>query len=171
MSPSLRLALSALVSASMSVALYAQTAAPTLPPAMQAPTDPHTLAVLKEVRADQGGFGPALHSRDYATIEKLWAPELLVNGPGNKVLTRAQILTAIREGKLDYRDTHTVVESFSTEGDTAIQMGHEDYVPLTGPEAGKTLYRRFTNVFLHRDGHWVLLARQATIYDPTAVHY
>ena len=150
--------------------LAAQTA-PTFPPPEPPITDPHTLAVSHQIAADMAGFGPALHNRDFTYFEKVWAPELLVNSPGNKVLTRSQVIASLKEGKLDYRDTHTIAESFFTVGDNAVEMGHEDYVPLTGPEAGKTLYRRYTNFYLHRDGRWVLLARQATIYDPTVLHY
>lgn len=150
--------------------MWAQTA-PVLPPPGAEPTDPHTLAVKKEIAAASAAFAVALRNRDYAAIEMLWAPELLVNSPGNTVLTRSEVLAAMKQNKLDYRDQHTIRESFFTVGDNAVEMGHEDYVPLTGPEAGKTLYRRFTNFYLYRDGRWVLLARQATIYDPTAVHY
>ena len=150
--------------------LRAQTT-PTLPPAAAPPTDPHTIEVQKALRADMACFPIALRTRNFAELDKCWAPEMLVNSPANKVLTRAEVIVAMAAGKLDYRDTHIVVEQFSTIGDTAVEMGHEDYVPLTGPEAGKTLYRRFTNFYIHRDGRWMSLARQATIYDPTAIHY
>ena len=145
--------------------------APLLPPPRETPTDPHTLAVRNEINADNAGFVSALRNRDTSYFERIWAPELLVNSPGNRILTRSEVITALMQGKLDYRDTHTIPESFFTTGDYAVSMGHEDYVPLSGPEAGKTLYRRFTNFYIHREGHWVMLARQATIYDPSAVHY
>ena len=149
---------------------HAQTT-PTFPPAAPPPSDAHTIEVQKAIEADMGCVGVALRTREFTAAEKCWAPEMVVNSPGNKVLTRAQVIAAMSQGKLDYKDTHRVVEHFSTVGETAIEMGREDYVPLTGPEAGKTLYRRYTNFYVHRDGKWLLLARQATIYDPTAVHY
>ena len=87
------------------------------------------------------------------------------------MLTRAQVIAAIREGKLDYRDYHTVVEAIASADDNVIEMGHEDYVPVTGPEAGKRIYRRYTQFYVRRGGALLLLARQATIYDPSLVHY
>ncbi len=155
----------------LSAASSGAQARPTLPAAAPPPTDPHTLEVQKAVRADMSCFPVALRTRNFAELDKCWSPEMLVNSPGNRVLTRAEVISAMAAGRLDYRDTHTVVERFSTVGEMAFEMGHEDYVPLTGPEAGKTLYRRFTNFYIHRDGRWMILARQATIYDPTAVHY
>ena len=149
---------------------YAQTA-PGLPPAAAPPTDPHTLTVSQEIRALNIAVGKAIQMKDYAALEECWAPELLVNGPGNRVLTRAEVLEALKGGKLDYRDTQVVVEGFFTAGDTAVEMGHESYVPLFPPEAGKMLYRRWTNFYLHREGAWVMVARQATIYDPAVKHY
>lgn len=160
-----------LLALALPVATLSAQTAPTVPPAAPLPTDPHTLEVQKALRADMACFPLALRTRNFAELDKCWAPEMLVNSPANKVLTRAEVIAAMAAGKLDYRDTHTVVERFSTTGDTAVEMGHEDYVPLTGPEAGKTLYRRFTNFYVHRDGRWMSLARQATIYDPLANHY
>lgn len=50
-------------------------------------------------------------------------------------------------------------------------MAYETAVPDFGPEKGKTIRRRRTNVWQYVDGAWVMIARQATVYDPEAKHY
>ena len=144
---------------------------PRLPPAAPAPSDPQTAEIQRQVAAADAGAGRAIGSKSYADLDRYWTPEFVVNGPGNRVLTRAEVIAAIREGKLDYRGYHNVVELISASGDNVIEMGHEDYVPVTGPEAGKRVYRRYTQFYVRRRGTLLLLARQATIYDPTVIHY
>jgi len=50
-------------------------------------------------------------------------------------------------------------------------MADEVVVPDFGPEKGKTIHRCSTNVWQYADGAWMMIARQATIYDPDAKHY
>ena len=121
-------------------------------------------------QAERAG-GRAAFTKDFATIEKYWSPQLLVNSPGNKILTRDQVFTAIREDKLKYSGYINEVEAFHIYGDTAIIMGHEMLTPDTGPEAGTRLYRRYTDIMQRSNGTWMLIARQATYTDQTKVHY
>jgi len=143
---------------------------PVFPPA-GAPSDPATIKLYQEVATADAGVGRAIFTKNYAALDQFWAPGFVVNGPGNKVLSRAQVIQAIASGKLEYRDYHVVVEAISEIGDNVVEMGHEDYVPVTGPETGKKLYRRFTQVLARHDGRLLFIARQATIYDPSAIHY
>ena len=156
---------------SMTGAVARAVPSPTFPPAAPSPTDPNTIALYKEVAAANVGAGHAIYTKDYAGLDRFWAPEFIVNGPGNKVLTRAQVIAAIAAGKLEYRNFHNVVEAIVAIGDNVVEMGHEDYVPVTGPEMDKTIYRRYTNCWARRDGRLLAMARQATIYDPTLIHY
>jgi len=58
------------------------------------------------------------------------------------------------------------VEAVLVHGDTVILMGQETVKPKgKAPFAGQTLRRRFTNIWMKRDGRWQLTARQATIID------
>src|ERR1700722_17733648 len=79
--------------------------------------------------------GRAAFTKDFATVEKFWLPQVLVSSPGNKILTRDQVFAAIREDKLKYSNYTNEVEAFHTYGDIAVVMGHETLVPDTGPEA------------------------------------
>ena len=141
------------------------------PPAAPTPTDPQTLQLYQEVAAADAGAGHAIYTKNYSALNQYWAPEFIVNGPGNRVLSRAQVIEAIASGKLEYHDYHNVVEKIAAIGDNVIEMGHEDYIPSSGPEVGKTIYRRYTQFLVRRAGRLVFIARQATIYDPSAIHY
>jgi|GEM_PF-5191720 len=47
-------------------------------------------------------LGKALAMHDQAALEKLWSPQMIVNGPNNAVLTRAEIFEGMKKGRLDY---------------------------------------------------------------------
>ena len=51
-------------------------------------------------------------------------------------------------------------------GDVVVTMGHETVVPVSGPEAGKDVHRRYTDIWMKQDGEWKLVARQATVIAP-----
>ncbi|WJI15622.1 nuclear transport factor 2 family protein [Pseudoxanthomonas winnipegensis] len=116
--------------------------------------------------------GRAIAAHDLAALSKLWSPKLLVNSPDNSVLTRDQVFGAIKAGMLDYEQGYTFkLERAEFYGNVAVSMGEDTYTPTFGPEKGQLLHRRATNVWQYTDGAWVLIARQATIYDPAVKHY
>ena len=121
-----------------------------------------TIAVRAQIESNDRAVGRAIATRDFAALEKLWSPEMLVNSPGNNILTRAQVFAAIRDDKLAYTSVKAVTDSFSVSTDVAIDMGHEAIVMSNGPMAGKPLVRRFTDVWQKLSGNWVQIARQAT---------
>ena len=117
-------------------------------------------------------LGKALATHDQAALEKIWSPNMIVNGPNNTVLTRAEIFEGMKKGQLDYEaDYKTTMEKIEFFGNVAVTMGEDSYTPAFGPEKGKLLHRRSTNVWQYTDGSWMMIARQATIYDPTVKHY
>ena len=128
----------------------------------QAPTE-DTAAVQQQITANNRAVGQAIGKGDFAALEKLWSPGMIVNSPGNSILTRAQVFQAMRDDKLKYTSVHIVPESFSVFGDIAVEMGHEDIVMANGPAAGKPLQRRWTDIWQRTGDGWVQIARQATI--------
>jgi hypothetical protein len=117
-------------------------------------------------------LGKALATHDQAALEKLWSPQMIVNGPSNIVLTRAEIFEGMKNGQLDYEAGYkTTVEKVEFIGNVAVTMGEDSYTPAFGPDKGKLLHRRSTNVWQYTDGNWIMIARQAPIYDPAVKHY
>ena len=118
--------------------------------------------VRTQIEANNRVVGRAIATKDYSTLMRLWAPEMVVNSPGNTILTRDQVFGAMREEKLAYSSVQSTTDEFLVSGDVAVEMGHEAIVMLNGPMAGKPLTRRFTDVWQRRGGGWVQIARQAT---------
>ena len=97
-------------------------------------------------------------------FNKLWAPEFIVNNPANIVVTKSEVATLIRSGKLNYEHFDRIIEKVSIIGNVAIVMGYEKIKPQgTTDHAGKALIRRYTNVWMKRNGSWKAIGRQATI--------
>ncbi len=121
-----------------------------------------TAAVRTQIEANNHAVGRAIATRDFAALEKLWSPEMVVNSPGNNILNRAQVFSAMREDKLAYTSVQSMTDAFSVSNDVAIEMGHEAIVMSNGPMAGKPLIRRFTDIWQKLGDSWVQIARQAT---------
>ncbi len=123
---------------------------------------PETEAILAQIRANGAAVGHAIRTMDFAALEKNWSPALVVNSPGNRVLTRDQVFTAMREDKLKYTSYKVSPDAFFVTKDLAIQMGHEEIVMANGPMADQPLKRRYTDVWQKTGDTWLMIARQAT---------
>lgn len=78
-------------------------------------------------------LGKALATHDQAALEKLWSPQMIVNGPSNTVLTRAEVLEGMKNGQLDYETGYkTTVEKVEFIGNVAVTMGEDSYTPAFG---------------------------------------
>ena len=119
-------------------------------------------AIRAKIETQGASIGRAIATRDFATLERLWSPRMVVNSPGNNVITRAQVFAAMHEDKLAYSSASSSTDVFSVFQDVAIEMGHERIVMSNGPMAGQPLVRRFTNIWQKAGGDWVQIARQAT---------
>ncbi|WP_031527793.1 nuclear transport factor 2 family protein [Dyadobacter crusticola] len=128
--------------------------------ALSAQTDPESL-----IRAlEQQEAVAVLKGDTNALYQKLWAPEFVVNNPANVVVSKKDITLLIRSGKLDYEDFARIIEKITIVNQTAIVMGREEIKPQgVTDHAGAKLTRRFTNVWLKRNGTWQLIGRQATV--------
>lgn len=102
---------------------------------------------------------------DFAAIDKLWAPDMIVNNPFNEVVRSSR--GRVRTGAVTYASFVRQIESVQVFGDTAVAMGNEIVVPSgTSPGAGTTIRRRYTDVWTKRDGAWLLTARHANVICP-----
>ncbi len=102
---------------------------------------------------------------DFAAVEKLWAEDMTVNNPFNQVV-RANS-GRVRTGVVTYSSFVRNAESIQVHGDTVIVMGNEIVMPSgKSAGAGTTIRRRYTNVWMKRDGAWLLTARHANVICP-----
>ena len=119
-------------------------------------------------------------SKDVSTLERLWSPDLTVNAPNNQLLIgRSETMKLVQQGVINFSSFERRVEFVRVVGGFAIVMGAET-VRLTenaqtserqearpfGLEAGRTIQRRFTNIWMKEAGTWRLYARHANVIAP-----
>ncbi|HEX8330337.1 MAG TPA: nuclear transport factor 2 family protein [Hymenobacter sp.] len=121
-------------------------------------------AVIAEITKLENMEREAVLKHDTVALQRLWSKDFVVNNPQNMVSTYAQVMKRLRTGKIDYTSFDRTIEKISVTGDVAVTMGQEVLKPenLTD-NTGKTVTRRFTNVWLRTGGTWQAIARQATV--------
>ena len=124
-------------------------------------SDPRILAAL----AARKRLGEVMRALDIAGIEALMAPDILVNAPINKVVDRKNIVGRLKANQISYEtEALETIDFVGVRGDMVVIMGEEVLRPnKAAPYAGKTEYRRSTDVWKPFDGVWKLWIRQATI--------
>lgn len=95
---------------------------------------------------------------------KIWSNEMVVNTPANRVGTVEGSKMQLRTGNLAYASFVRNVEKITFNDNIAMVMGEE----ITKPQgiqqnAGKTVTRRFTNIWKFANNQWFMIGRQATI--------
>ena len=120
-----------------------------------------------EIRALEQAGAKAILSGDINTLKQLWAPEFLVNTPRNEITgTRDSILLIQKAGMIDYSTYEKTIERMQFQENIVITMGHETIVSKNdtpAAKAGQIFKRRFTNVWMKKDGKWQQIARHASV--------
>lgn len=129
------------------------------------PTRDSVLAVDEQQRA-------MVAASDVAGLEKLAHPNLRINAPGGRVLTREQFLANMRSGEIAAESFDRTAEDVSISGEVAVVMGREAFTPVATSELGrmfgaKALQRRYTNIYVWQGGRWLWLARHASVVPPS----
>ena len=117
-----------------------------------------------EIRKLENLQREAFMKKDTATLYRLFSPNFVVNAPTNKITTLQVLMMLMKKGEVDIKSFERVTEQVTFNNNIAIAMGHETLQP-TGkmPNAGKTVKRRYTNIWVKNNKHWQLVARQSTI--------
>jgi ketosteroid isomerase-like protein len=119
---------------------------------------PHkgTTELEQQIRKLDQAEAAAVLVTDVPAIEKFWSDDFTVNAPNNKILTgRPDAIKLVRDGILDYSSFQRDVEAVLIHGDTVIVMGLETVIGKgKAPMAGQSVRRRFTNIWMKREGQW-----------------
>ena len=119
----------------------------------------------KTIRALEQKERQATLLKDTATLRELWSEDLMVNSPFNRVvrggkntLDRPVITT------LKYASFERNIEDVLVKGDLAVSMGNEVVVEMpTSGKPGRTVRRRYTNIWQKENNQWKLTARHANV--------
>lgn len=119
-------------------------------------------ALEQKIRGFEQGEVDALLRDDLVAVRAHWAEDYTVNNPFNRVVKASE--GPINAGSLTYSSFVREIESVQIYSGTVIVMGRETVVPKgNSPDAGKTIHRRFTNIWMRRNGRWLLTARHASV--------
>jgi ketosteroid isomerase-like protein len=117
-------------------------------------------AIEQEIKKLDVAHADAVLRGDLVALDKLWTKDFKVNNPFNEI----DQADRIRTGAVTYASFIRVPESVLVHGHTVIVMGREEVVPKgNSPDAGKTINRRYTNIWMKRSGEWRLIARHASV--------
>ena len=118
-----------------------------------------------EIRKIDLAEADAILRNDAAAAETFYADDIVVNNPRYTVTNGKQALLAlIKTGNIHYSSFVREIEKITFQGEAAIVMGKETVKPDgNAPGAGQTILRRFTNIWMKRNGKWLLTARHANI--------
>ena len=106
----------------------------------------------------------AILKSDTMQLYKLMSSKIVVQNPENAIVGYRQIIERIKSGKINYSKFERSIDKVTVVNGIAVVMGLETIIPQgTTQNAGKTVKRRFTNIWTKEDGVWKLTARQATI--------
>lgn len=109
----------------------------------------------------------AVLNRDKAAVDLLWSDRFTVNAPNNQVAVgKSAVMALFDQGFIDYTQFDRSIESVRVDGDAVVIMGSETVRPIrNAPFAGKTVNRRFTNVWKLEPVGWRLLYRHANVVE------
>jgi hypothetical protein len=105
---------------------------------------------------------------DVAGLERLAHPNLRINAPGGRVLSRVQFLANMRSGEISSERFEPTAEDVTITRNVAVVMGRETFTPAPSSEMARTfgtkpLQRRYTNIYIWQNGRWYWLARHANV--------
>ena len=124
-----------------------------------------TKDVENEIRKLDIEEADAILKKDTEALDRLTSEDFFVNSPRNKIVRGREVVKLLLfDGVINYKSFDRQIESVAIYGDTAVVMGHETVVNESGPNATSvTVKRRYTNIWLKRNGQWVLSARHASV--------
>ena len=126
-------------------------------------------ALEQEIRRLDLAEADAIQRGDFAALNKLLAEDFTINSPRNQIVNgREELFALIRNGVTNYSSFVREPEAVLIHGDTVVVLGSETIRPAgNAPGAGQTVRRRYTNVWMKRNGRWLLTARQASVVCPS----
>lgn len=141
--------------------------------ALCTPTSPAQAAEPTEanLRAADAEQMRIIVDEDAKAQEAFMRPNYIINTPANVVKRKADVVAMLARGDIASDSFTRKIEGVALTGNVGVVMGSEVVKPSPNSELGrlhpgKTLNRRFTNVFLWDQDKWRFLARQATIVSP-----
>ena len=121
-------------------------------------------AAIRKLFADER---VAMLHGDTQALEQQFSDDFVVTNPFNKFLTKRDVINGVASGMIAMQSFERTIEYLKIYGDIAVVAGAESGVwGGKMPVAGKPIHIRFTGVVRKVNGHWVEIARHASIVMP-----
>ena len=110
----------------------------------------------------------AIFKGDALALDSLMDDDVTVNHPTNRIVKeKKELLGLIKQGVIRYSSFERTPEKFLFYDSMVVVMGSEVVVPAKGaPNAEKKMQRRYTNIWMKKDGKWRLTVRHANNVCP-----
>jgi ketosteroid isomerase-like protein len=130
----------------------------------QAPAAASPETVIEEIKRIEQLEVEAVLAKDRARLAMLWDKDFVVNNPNNLIVVSKADQTDRPVMQVARAGFAREVERVTVRGDLAISMGNETVIPGGDrPDAGRTVRRRYTNIWMKTEGTWRLIARHANV--------
>jgi hypothetical protein len=122
---------------------------------------PQLAAEIEGLEAEEAAARVAI---DVPRLEALWSDELIINATENIVYTKDHFLLRIKSGQVRFKSFERKISRMTLKGEVVVTTGNESIAPDLGPDAGKTVYCSYMNVWV-KDAvaGWQLLGRQVAV--------
>ncbi len=129
----------------------------------QAQTDPREAEIRRLENAEREAV---MNGDSVALFNKIWSNQMIVHNPGNRIGTVEDTKMMLRTGNLRYASFVRNIEKITFNDNIALVMGEEILKPQGQQRnAGKTVTRRFTDIWKYANQQWQMIGRQATIIN------
>ena len=121
----------------------------------------------QEIEALEQREAKAFHAADIATLQTLWADDLIVNSTSNLIAGKQILLEMIKSGAFRLHSYERRPVRIATCGDLAVCTGNE----VSQVDVQATVYKLFVsymNVWAKRASGWQLIARHVGLIERVA---
>ena len=117
-------------------------------------------AEIEQLEAEEAAARVAV---DLPRLEALWSDELLINATEHIIYSKDHFLLRLKSGQIRFQSFERRISRIAIKGDVVITSGNESVAPANGPDAGKTVFCSYLNVWVRSSGGWQLLGRQVAV--------
>jgi ketosteroid isomerase-like protein len=122
-------------------------------------------SVEAELRRLDLAAAKAVLEKDEKAIARYFTKDSVTNNPRNTLTIGSDgVIQAASANLIDYQSFERVIESIQVLGNTVVIMGNETVVMNgNGGNAGETIRRRYTNIWMKTGLGWRIVARHANV--------
>lgn len=106
--------------------------------------------------------------QDTIAMQKFYPDDMVITNPFGQMIDKKTMIQRVKDGIIKYSEFEKIIEHFTMPDDkTAIVVGKEEVTPTKDAnrnDAGKHHIRRFTEVWVYRQGNWLRLIRHASTF-------